>query len=362
MNTKNFNHYLSSQIYETLVPGNHFLKRLDEIIDWNDLVDDLSILAKNAHGGRPRYNPVLLFKMLFLSYLFNLSDRNTSEFCTNHIPAKFFLNLPITEEAPDFTTLSVFRKEILSNHNLGKEWFEDVFKKMIVKAKESGVRFGTTYSLDATHTLANVDTRKDKERKDNDFSGRDDDASWGAKGTETKLTSKGEKVDVVKYFYGYKAHLLSETRYGIITSLDVSSGNKADVNEGEKLVINKLNQEDKKDIRILTADKGYGDGVLIGILENDFKIKTAFCLNKQFLKGKYKNKWKQYLSNEKRIKARKKRYVIERVNADLKNNHGMRKCRYIGIDKYHLQATMSAMAHNLKTIISLLTGARLRPV
>lgn len=360
MNTTNFNNYLSSQIYKTLVPSNHFLKRLDEIIDWHDLIDDLKTLAKNTHGGRPRYNPVLLFKMLFLSFLFNLSDRNTSEFSTNNIPAKFFLGLPITEEAPDFTTLSIFRNEILKS--LGIKWFEETFRNIIIRAKEAGVEFGTIHSLDATHTLADVDTRKDKERKDKGLPQRDKDSSWGAKGTETKLTPQGEKVTTIKFFKGYKAHLVSETNNGIITSLDVSSGNVSDIDAGEELIVNKLNEQEKKDIGILTADKGYGGGVFIGILEKDYGIQTAFCLSKQFLRGRYRNRWKNYLLDKTKTKARKKRYVIERVNADLKNNHGLRKCRYLGLKKYHLQTIMSAMAHNLKTIIAILTGARLRPI
>ncbi len=360
MKTKSFNDYLSKTIYDSLVPKDHFLKKLNEILDWNELLFDLNLLSKNEHGGRPRYNPVLLFKMLFLSFLYNLSDRNTSDFCRDNIPAKFFIGLDITEEAPDFTTLSVFRKEILNQ--FGEQWFSGLVKDLASEAKKQGVKFSAICSLDATHTLACVDTRKDKERQDQGQGKRDPDAKWGAKGTETKITPNGEKVKVVKYFYGYKAHLLGEVGNGLIAAVNATSGNEADINAGEELLIKKLNERERKEIKILAADKAYGDGVLIGILEKDYDIQTAFALGGQFFKGRHKEHWKAYRDDPERIAARKKRYVIERVNADLKNNHGLRRCRYLGLTKYHFQVAMTSIAHNLKIITTLLTGARLRPV
>lgn len=360
MNTKSFNTYLSKTIYDNLVPKDHFLKKLNEIFDWNELLFDLRLLGKNEHGGRPRYNPVCLFKMLFLSFLYDLSDRDVSDFCRDNIPAKFFIGLDITEEAPDFTTLSVFRKEILNQ--FGKEWFSDLVKDIALESKKMGVQFSAIHSLDATHTLACVDTHKDKERENQGQGKRDPDAKWGAKGTEIKITSSGDKVEVVKFFYGYKAHLLCETDNGLIAASGVSSGNEADINAGEELLIKKLNEAERKEIKTITADKAYGDGVLIGILERDYGVKTAFALGGQFFKGKYKERWKAYRDDILRIEAKRKRYVIERVNADLKNNHGLKRCRYLGLTKYHFQVAMSSIAHNLKIITTLITGARLRPV
>lgn len=360
MNTKSFNTYLSKTIYDNLVPKDHFLKKLNEILDWNELLFDLHLLSKNEHGGRPRYNPVCLFKMLFLSFLYDLSDRGASDFCRDNIPAKFFIGLDITEPAPDFTTLSVFRKEILNQ--FGEEWISSLIKDLALEAQRQGIKFSSIHALDATHTIACVDTHKDKERQDQGQGKRDPDAKWGAKGTEIKITPNGEKVKVVKFFYGYKAHLLCETSNGLIVANDASSGNEADINAGEKLLIKQLNERERKDIKTIAADKAYGDGVLIGILEKDYGVKTAFALNGQFFKGKYKEHWKAYRDDPERVEARKKRYVIERINADLKNNHGLKRCRYLGLTKYHFQVAMASIAHNLKIITTLLTGARLRPV
>lgn len=359
MNTISFNRYLSSHIYDNLVPKNDFLRQLNELLDWQEMAFDLKLLSKNDHGGRPRYNPELLFKMLFLSFLFDTSDRDTEELCANNIRCKYFVGLDITENAPDFTTVSNFRNELLAK--FGADWLDMIFDEIAIEAKKMGVAFGKVFALDATHTVSDVNTHKDKERKEQGRDPRDKDAAWGAKGTEIKMTTHGEKVKVIKYFHGYKAHLLAETDNGLITKLKTTPGNISDIDAGEYILIKKLNNNERKEMEIITADKAYGDGVLIGILERDYGLFTALGLNGQFFKGQYKKHWEAYRDDPKRIEAKKKRYVIERINADLKNNHGLRRARYLGLAKYHFQTTMAALAHNLKIIVRELSGARLRP-
>lgn len=360
MRTTSFNSYLSRQVYDTLVPPNHFLRELNNKIDWYELTFDLQLLAKNDHGGRPRWNPEILFKMLFLSFLFDQSDRDTEDLVTLHLACKAFLGIEVTAQAPDATTLCVFRKELVSR--MGYEWLENVFQTIVRDAEAQGIAFGSVRALDSTHTVADVNTHKDRERKEVGGEPRDLDASWGVKGAEIRKTKDGTSVEVVKYFHGYKSHLLAETGHGIITGLAVSPGNTADVDAGEDLIINRLLKRMRQRIPWLAADKAYGDAVLISILEKDYGIKTALGLNGQFFKGKYKERWASYRDDPERVAARAKRYVVERVNADLKENHGLRRCRYLGLAKYRFQATMAAIAHNLKLIVRLTTGAHFRPV
>lgn len=360
MANASFNSYLSSQVYDNLVPKEDFFRQLNKIIDWHELTFDLHQLAKNDQGGRPRFAPVVLFKGLFLSFLYDASDRDTENLCTYDLRCKYFIGLPITEAAPDYSTLCTFRCEVLQR--FGETWLQKIFKTIVSTALEAGISFGTIHALDATHTVADVNTEKDKKRQKQGAEPRDSDASWGVKGLETKLTANGEKVKVVKYFYGYKTTLLDETNFGLIAGLTVDSGNVADIDGGERLVIQELNNSERKQIGQLATDKGYGCGVLIGILEKDYGVQTAFNLNRNFLRGKYREHWLAYLTDPKRVAARRKRYVVERTNGDLKNNHGLSRCRYLGLSKYRFQATMAAIAYNLKHMVTILTGQHFRPL
>ena len=358
------NRYLASLVYDNLVPKDHFLRQLNDLLDWDELTLDLDRLANNHTGGRPRYNPTLMFKMLFLSYLYEMSDRLTAEMCSHHIIFKYFLGLDIAMSAPDYSTLCSFRNQLIKK--LGASWLDQVCSDLIAEAQNYGVVFGQVLALDATHTTANVNTFKEADRtKKEGLDPLDKDASWGVKGSESKLeASTGRKVKVVKYFYGYKAHLLADTKTGLIIKATASPGRQADINEGKKLLLKKLTKTDRAKYlqgKTLTADKGYADAILLGILEKDERINTAICLPQTFFQGQYQQRWLKYNYDPKRMLAKKQRYVIERVNADLKNNHSMKRCRYYGLAKYHFQTLMATLAHNLKTLTTILTGARLRP-
>lgn len=353
------NSFLARDVYKSLVDEKHFLVQLDQQFDWYALAEPLNDIGANEAGGRPRYPAIQMLKMLFVSFLFNLSDRETEAEATNHLLVKYFLALPIDERAPDHTSLCRFREVVLQKK--GTSFFTDLFRSLLAQAQERGMRFGVVSALDATHTIARVDTDK----KDDLMSPRDPDASWGCKGDETKVTRDGKKVKIPKWFYGYKAHLLGETVQNVITGFHVTGGATADIDGGDWLIHRVLTDTERGDLKILTADKGYGCPIWINMLEKYTGIMTAFSLPEWMCtKGPadLRFKWLNYKKDEGRIAFKKDRYKIEQINGDLKDNHGMRRCRYLGLKKYHLQTAMASMAHNLKIFVRQLTGARFKSI
>ena len=351
------NAYLCADVYKGLVDSDHFLVKLKDAFDWPALSEPLFDIGENEAGGRPRYPSVLMLKMLFVSFLFDLSDRETEAEATNHLLVKYFLGLPIDERAPDHTSLHRFRETVLMKK--GNAFFLDLFRALLLQAKQRGVECGMVSALDATHTFADVDEQKPDDPK----SPRDPDASFGCKGSEMKTTTSGEHVAIPKYFFGYKAHLIAETDRNIITGFHATPGHVADIDGGDILVHRVLTEEERRQIGVLAADKGYGCPVWINLLEKHSGIMTTFALPETMTKrGEHRDKWRAYVKEEGRAAFRKERYKIEQVNGDLKQNHGLRRCRYLGLSKYSLQLAMSSMAHNLKIFIRLMTGARFKPV
>ncbi len=352
------NVYLSREVYKGFIDQNHFLVQLDQVFDWHALSSPLSNLGDNDHGGRPRHGSMLMLKMLFVSFLFNLSDRDTEFASTNNLLVKYFLGLPIDEKAPDHTSLCRFRETVLLKK--GVSFFDALFRSLTGQAKDRGIVFSTVAALDATHTLANVDAKKPQDPE----SPRDPDASWGCKGNETKQTSDGQKVQIPKYFFGYKAHLTTETSHGFITGIHTTGGHAADIDGGDVLIHRVMNREERNHIHVLLADKGYGCPVWINLLEKYTGIMTAFSLPLTMTKrGEHQAKWISYAEEDEGRKCfRRDRYVIERVNGDVKDHHGLRRCRYLGGIKYHLQTVMASLAHNAKFAVRILTGARLKPI
>ena len=351
------NAYMSRDVYRSCIDERHFLAQLATAFDWHALAGPLRDLGENDHGGRPRYPAVLMLKMLFIAFLFDHSDRDTEFAATNNLLVKYFLGLPIDGKAPDHTSLCRFREQVLAKK--GTAFFDNLFRSLVREAKSRGITGSVVQALDATHVFADVDTDQPQDPK----TPRDPGASWGCKGDETRTTSEGTRVKIPKYFYGFKAHLLAETSHGLITGFHVTPGNVADIDGGDDLIHKVMTNEERSDLKVLLADKGYGCPVWINLLEKHTGIMTAFSLPETMkTKGTHRQKWQDYGRDEGRQAFKRDRYVIERVNASLKTHHGFDRARYLGLAKMHLQTAMSSIAHNLKIYMRLMAGVSLRPM
>jgi len=100
-------------LYEQVVPKDHFLVKLNEIIPWQRFTYKLVKYYKGkAKEGRPPYDPAVLLKMLLVSYLYNISERQTEKVANLNLAVKYFLGLGVNEQPPDHTTLTAFPSRI----------------------------------------------------------------------------------------------------------------------------------------------------------------------------------------------------------------------------------------------------------
>ena len=89
-------------VYDQVIPHDHFLVKLKEIIPWPRFTHKLvKYYRSRAREGRPPYDPALLLRMLLVSYLYDLSERQTEEVANYHLPMKCFIGLAVNEKAPD---------------------------------------------------------------------------------------------------------------------------------------------------------------------------------------------------------------------------------------------------------------------
>ena len=134
----------------------HFLVMLNEIIDWKRIGEELLPLYKGrGRRGRPPYEPQLLLKMLFLCYLYNVSERSMEEFADTNMLAKWFMGLMIEDPAPDHSTLRVFRRRL--EQEQGRNALQGLFDGAILAAQKQELAFGELRVLDSVHTQADVD-------------------------------------------------------------------------------------------------------------------------------------------------------------------------------------------------------------
>ena len=89
-------------------------------------------------------------------------------------------------------------------------------------------------------------------------------------------------------------------------------------------------------------------------------MKDAICLKNVPKDEDPIARWTKHTTQNEFDAGRKLRYTVERVNASGKKDHRLGRARYLGIKKMALQTCLTALAHNLKTLVKLWTGIPLR--
>ncbi len=356
-------------IQGALAHSNQFLKKLDNEINFEELWHEklLQTYKGEAEIGQPPYRPEQVLKMLFLAYLFGTSEREIERIINDSISMKAFMYISLDEAAPDHSTLTKFKNRILdfdkrNDKNLLKEFFDEI----IILAQNRGVDLGFTQSIDSTHTIANVNNAKERERTKKISEGgkglppRDLDAKYGVKKTKKVKTAKGEKVEISEGYVGYKSHFSVSALSNLITSYLITTMAKYDGHFFEPLMKDDIKKGvAKRGKTTYAADRGYDDGENHVWLEAK-GLKDSICL-KGFKKGeKSVARWTKYTTQEEFDSGRKRRFTVERVNGSVKKDHCLGRARYLGIRKMALQTCLTALAHNLKTLVKLWTGVPLR--
>ncbi len=142
--------FFGNFIYDQLLRRRpHFLSDLSRAVDFSFVKAALKDFY--VDWGRAPWDPVLMFKMVFLQFLYDLSDRDIEEQCTWNMLFKSFLGLSAEELPPDHTVLCRFRQR------LGAEGFQRLFNQVVEQARGQGLVSDRLHIIDATHMTAKVD-------------------------------------------------------------------------------------------------------------------------------------------------------------------------------------------------------------
>jgi len=96
---------------ERRLPNDHFLMRINELIDFSPIEKALSELYSHDNG-RPSYPPLVLFKILLLERFYNLSDVQVVEQLRYNFLFMRFVGISLSDDPPDDTTIVKFRNRI----------------------------------------------------------------------------------------------------------------------------------------------------------------------------------------------------------------------------------------------------------
>ena len=142
---------------EGLVPENHLLRIIDKAIDFNFIYDEVENLYSDK--GRPGIDPVSLFKIVFIQYLFGIrSMRQTIKEIEVNVAYRWFIGYSLTEQVPHFSTFGKNYVRRFAESNI----FERIFKKILEEAQKSGYVDASAIFIDSTHIKASANKHKSK--------------------------------------------------------------------------------------------------------------------------------------------------------------------------------------------------------
>lgn len=233
--------------YAALSAAGDPLVRLGELVDFEVFRAPLLRALRRSdgtRGGRPPYDPVLMFKVLVLQALYNLSDDRTEFQIRDRLSFMRFLGLGLHDRVPDAKTIWLFRELLVRAKAV-----EKLFERFDAHLREHGYLAMSGQIVDASIVAApkqrNTDDEKDalKEGRIPDgwkdkpakLAQKDRNARWTMKRGRVRRLEDGRPKgpEIMVPVFGYKNHISIDRRHGLIRKWTVTD---AAANDGRRLV------------------------------------------------------------------------------------------------------------------------------
>lgn len=141
---------------EALVPDKHLLRKIEAAVDFSFIRDRVKHLYCEDNG-RPALDPVVLFKLLLLGYLYGVrSERQLMREVEVNVAYRWFLGLRLRDKVPDASTLSQNRRRRFAESTI----YQEIFDQIVELAVKKGLASGSVLYTDSTHLKANANKNK----------------------------------------------------------------------------------------------------------------------------------------------------------------------------------------------------------
>ena len=324
-----------SDLYDLIIPKDNLLRRINELIDFRFIYDEL-VNKYCPNNGRQAESPIRMFKYLLLKTIYDISDVDVVERSRFDMSFKYFLEMTPEEDVINPSSLTKFRKLRLKDTDL----LNLLIGKTVSIAIEKGIIRSKSIIVDATHSLSRSnplspievlkerakqlrkavysadDNWKDKIPEKNEDNDLEHELSYCSK-LENEIASDEalsslpkvkEKLNLLKEtiadtqdhytlsrdsdartghktsdssFFGFKTHI-AMTEERIITAATVTSGEKGDGPELPALL--EASQKNGVDVDTIIGDAAYSGKENLK-LANKQKINVVARLNPSITQG-----------------------------------------------------------------------------
>ncbi len=212
---------------EKLLKTRDFLERVNQFVVWETFRPALeTALARKAgdKGGRPPFDAVLMFRVLVLQALYNLSDEQTEYQILDRLSFMKFLGLELQDVVPDARTIWLFREKLIEAKAV-----ETLFGQFDAMLETAGFQASGGQIIDAT--FVEVPRQRNKRDDNEKIKQGEIPTDWSAKKAAHKDTdARWTKKNGVA-FYGYKNHVNVDRIYKLIRKYKVTDASVHDSQE-----------------------------------------------------------------------------------------------------------------------------------
>jgi IS5 family transposase len=314
-------------------------------------LDQALAYADGVQGGRPPFDPVMMFKILVIQATNNLSDERAEYLINDRLSFMRFLGLGLSDRVPDARTIWLFREKLTRAGAIGS-----LFERFDVMLRQSGYIAMSGQIVDASLIAAPRQHNTDEEKKAikegrvpdqwQDKPGKlrqkDRDARWTVKFTKAKPRADGSMppVDLAIPVFGYQNHVSIDRGFGFIrkwTATDAAAYEGRRLREG---LLDKTN----------TARGVWADTAYRSAANQAFMAKNGFVsrVHRKKPKGRAMPAAIRRANNAKsKIRSR-----VEHVFAELKDRMDL-FIRTIGIARATTKIGLANLVFNIKRLLFL---------
>lgn len=220
---------------ESFIPEDHYLRRLDKVLDLS-FIHDIVSDKYCQNNGRSSIDPEVVIRLFLIQAMDGIVHvRELMRQVQVNLAYRWFIGYSLDEKLPDHSTLS----KVLDR--FGDEVFNKLFDRSISQCKRSGLIEGKVLHVDATTIRADID-----KNRVNKPDSPDPDARYGH--------FPNKKLEP-----GYKQHTVADSRSRVIVGLSVTPANENEHNHAVDVIDSAVDQLDKPPDAVC-GDAAYGSG------------------------------------------------------------------------------------------------------
>lgn len=321
--------------YEGISAEGDPLERLDKAVKWKiflPLINRAFERERKSESGRKPYDRLMMFKLLVLQSLYNLSDHQVCYMAQDRLSFMRFLKLGISKKVPDEKTLWSYR-EVLTQGKV----VEKLFKRFEIHLSKQGLKASCGSLVDATlvevprqrnskEENAQIKTGEIPERiQENTHCARqkDVDARWVKKGGEN--------------YFGYKGHVNVDAVHKLIRSYEVTHAAAADIHSLEGLL--KQTEKDGNEKKVWADGAYYSEDMEKHLSELGYQSRIIRRYSKWYPMG-----CELHRENSRRAKIRKR---VEHIFGFMENSMGRKFIRTVGLARAKTKIGLMNLIYNI---------------